>query len=245
MADIAIQLNLRKIPTKSGCVWESHTIRTILKNCNYVGKVRYAARDKKRAFEAEGLHEPIIEEKLFKQVQQLLSKSRKLNSTKKPLTANYYMGFLYCPDCGNKLLTHNDYRKRKDGTLRRVCSYRCEHGMYIGCTFKSVVHSKIDIAFEEYMKNISAFEPITEIDMVKKQEKIKTEQLLQVYMEKLGKLKSRESETLNLYIDGAVEFEEYRNMKSKIDNAIAEITVDLLERLDGDNQDGGDIIVIR
>ena len=58
--DIARALNARGIPTKENSIWQARTVQNVLTNCNYVGKVRYATKDEKRFFEADGHHEPII-----------------------------------------------------------------------------------------------------------------------------------------------------------------------------------------
>ena len=224
---IAKMLNMRKIPTKCGSLWRPTTVRDTLKNCNYIGKVRYAIDDKKRGFETKGLHEPIIETEVFEQAQQLLAKNRKITKTKKPLTANYYAGFLYCPDCGKKLNTHNQYNQMKDGNIKQRCSYVCEFAKCTDCTFRTVAQSKIERAFEEYMEKMPTLEPIEEIDIKQQQKQEKTKELLQAYTEKLNKLKSRENETLDLYIDGAIEFQEYRNMTTKIDKDKSEIQTEI------------------
>lgn len=63
MTQIATMLNLRKVPSKKGLLWNSKTVRLILTNVNYIGQVRYSVNNKDKYFEADGKHEAIIDEK--------------------------------------------------------------------------------------------------------------------------------------------------------------------------------------
>ncbi|MCL2285843.1 MAG: recombinase family protein [Firmicutes bacterium] len=57
---IAKNLNNRNIKTKQGKAWNNTTIKNLLTNPNYIGKVRYSILDKSRYFETEGKHEAIL-----------------------------------------------------------------------------------------------------------------------------------------------------------------------------------------
>ncbi|MCL2611275.1 MAG: recombinase family protein, partial [Defluviitaleaceae bacterium] len=227
LVGIAKILNIRKIPTKSNkekSIWRASTIREVLQNCNYIGKVRYAINDKKRNFETEGLHEPIIERELFNEAQKKMSKNKKITSTKKPRTENYYLGFICCPKCGIKLTTHGIYYKNKNGIEIYNCAYKCNNSKLKACDFGNIAHTKVNKAFEDYMEKMANIEEMDDIEIEGKQrEKQQIEELLKAYNEKLGKLKNRENEIMNLYIDGNIEFEEYRSMKNKVDTDKKEI----------------------
>ena len=84
LAAIARSLNIQKIPTKMGSIWNSGTIKGVITNCNYIGNVRYSLRDPNRNFETEGKHEAIISEELYNAAQVLIKKNGRTAPTKKP-----------------------------------------------------------------------------------------------------------------------------------------------------------------
>ena len=96
MNDIARRLNVRKIPTKQGSVWGIRSIRDMLKNCNYIGKIRHHMDDEKRSYTVDGRHEAIVEHEIFATAQKILGNSRKVTPRKKPREENYFSGFLKC-----------------------------------------------------------------------------------------------------------------------------------------------------
>jgi len=207
---IAKILNIRQVPTKFNTNWTANAVRDILQNCNYIGKVRYSVKDKKRNFETAGLHEPIIEEELFYEAKRIIEKNKKITKTKKPRTENYYLGFLYCPKCDGKLSTHGSYYKKKDGTEKYTSSYKCGRGQFKACDFGKVSHNKINIAFEKYMKRLKDIES-------KKKQRATPEIRQEILEETLNKLNHRENELWRLYIEGRIGFTEYKAVKNKLD----------------------------
>ena len=67
--DIAKTLTMRNIKTGSGNEWNASSVKYVLTNPIYIGKVRYSVRDENRYFEAEGKHEVIISEEIYNGVQ--------------------------------------------------------------------------------------------------------------------------------------------------------------------------------
>ena len=84
MNAIARELNERKIATKRGAIrWDITSIRLLLTNPTYIGKVRYAITDESRYFEVDGYHEPIIPGELFNLAQEKLQAMPRLSKTKR------------------------------------------------------------------------------------------------------------------------------------------------------------------
>jgi site-specific DNA recombinase len=168
---IARTLNAEKIPTKHNKWWGDGTIKDILQNPNYIGKVRYCIDDTSRYFEAEGHHEPIIEVDVFNQVQEKIGKMKKITKTKRPTIGAYFCGVLYCPECGGKFSTKWDYnyhnRVKKlngDGDFVSYAAYRCNKAIRGQCAMRNVInHAKLETAFEEYIA--TRYEDITETDV--------------------------------------------------------------------------------
>ena len=107
-ADVARLLNERGYRSKSGRAFTKDTIRDILRNQIYIGKVRYQETrrnsDGKRNFSApiewfDGKHEPVIDPELFERCQ----KVRDERSTHRQGPSKYrpYLlrGLIYCQRC--------------------------------------------------------------------------------------------------------------------------------------------------
>jgi site-specific DNA recombinase len=107
---IATELSMRNVKTSNDSRWTQASVKYILTNPLYMGKVRYSMKDENRYFEAEGKHEAIIPEEIFIGVQSKISKMQK-TVRKRPREENYFTGTLMCAVCGRKMTTHGEYRK--------------------------------------------------------------------------------------------------------------------------------------
>lgn len=118
---IARRLNEMGIPPRSGTVWTASTIRDILCNPTYIGKVRWGRRAVKKSMDngiivrhrprnedyilENGLHEPILSAEIFEQAQKFIEQRRSINpnpgdkKTKNPLS-----GLIICGKCGRKMV---------------------------------------------------------------------------------------------------------------------------------------------
>lgn len=242
-------LNLRKIPSKKGKLWDRKNLKNLLINATYIGKVRHFIDDEKHYVELEGLHEPIISEELFEQAASLAEKNKATSSTKKPVEQNYYLGFLYCARCGGRLSTHNRKTKLKDGSIQYHCSYRCQNNMLNGgCDMRGDInHKKVESAFLSYIDRIADLNVSDEIEM-EQTEAVhqKSDELIQSYTDKLQSLDKRHREIMDSYCDGGIDFESYRHMKNKLDSDKALIHAELAklenESISEDNIGHADIL---
>ena len=214
-------LNIRKVPTKLNVDWARKNVKNILKNCNYIGKVRYRIDDKEKYFEADGLHEPIITKELFDNAQRLLTNSPTACFTKQPKECNYYLGFLYCAKCGSRYSTHGRNVTLKDGTKKYVNAYRCENKTFGDCTSSQMSHKKVEEAFVKYISNVNDFEEvdITEIDTEKTLKT--TTDITDNLNKKIKQLKDKEREVMSLYVDNKIDFDNYKNISSTVQKEIS------------------------
>lgn len=117
---IACRLNDMKIPAPRGGKWKKDTIRVMLKNPHYDGKVTYGAKRETTLIEngvlvrktlaqtdyilAEGLHPAIVDHDIFVKAQEI----RANNPSAKvgyPLQ-NPFAGILKCAKCGRTIIQH-------------------------------------------------------------------------------------------------------------------------------------------
>ena len=111
--DIAQKLNLLGLKTMRGKRWIPATIRSILKNPTYIGKIVW-----KKSLRADGLHEPIIDIELFQKAQETIQ-NRYTPPTFDGTIKNPFAGILYCGICGFAM----SRRPYKNKPARYVC--RC------------------------------------------------------------------------------------------------------------------------
>jgi len=210
---IARNLNHRGIKPKLGDTWHHASIRGILTNPNYIGKVRYALDDAERYFEADGKHEPIISEELFNATQKKIGNVKRVAYTKRPKEDNYFCGVLYCGECGARLQTKADYKETPEGTKLVQRGYRCPNRSKGLCSISRINHNKMEVAFEDYMGNIEDFtiSPESLSEAKTKQENVNA-LIREEYENAIAKLIKREKELMSLYINERVSFENYEQM---------------------------------
>ena len=131
---ITNQLNKLSYKTKKGNDFSVGSIREILTNPVYIGKVRYNVRQnwsekRRRNINAnpiitDGIHEPIIDEGLWDKVQAIMEskkgKPSRIYDGEYPLT-----GILRCPKCGAGMVISRTTNKLADGTKKRIAYYCC------------------------------------------------------------------------------------------------------------------------
>ena len=131
---ITNKLNKLDYKTKKGNDFSVGSIREILTNPVYIGKVRYNVRQnwsekRRRNINAnpiitDGIHEPIIDEGLWDRVQAIMEskkgKPSRIYDGEYPLT-----GILRCPKCGAGMVISRTTNKLADGTKKRIAYYCC------------------------------------------------------------------------------------------------------------------------
>lgn len=217
--DIAKNLNERNIPTKENSVWIARSIRNMLTNCNYIGKVRYATKDEERNFEVQGNHEPIISNELYEEAQELISKISKKSYTKRPKEENYFSGVLYCAKCDARLVTHNDLYKNKSGEKIFKSGYRCSNYIRKTCSASNISQKNVETAFMDYIEQIEDFSAINEIQLEENRKaKDNNSKLIEKLNNQLKNLENKEKEILSSYVDNNLNFDRYIQLKDYIED---------------------------
>ena len=120
--------------SKRGNAFSTASIKEILKNPVYIGKIRYNVRqdwnEKRRKninpnpILVDGEHKAIIDDETWEKVQIILKDRSKTHNrvydSEFPLS-----GLLKCPACGASMTISRSYHKRKDGTKKVAEYYAC------------------------------------------------------------------------------------------------------------------------
>jgi len=239
LSAIAKAFNMQKIPSKMGSIWSAGTVKSVITNCNYIGNVRYCINDRDRHFETAGKHEAIITDDLYNAAQILIKKNARTAPTKKPVEENYFANFLFC-ECGEKYQGHATVYKTKTDGKATNHSFICRNRLLkAGCNSKAFTQNKLETALIEYF---SQYEEVFTTDSAEtarmEKEKQNTDAQIQKYSEKLRQLESREKEVMSRYINGEIEFDNYREMKKQLETDKDFIRAELAKYTDseGENQ---------
>lgn len=240
---IAQNLNHRNIKSKLGGVWGHASVRAVLTNPNYIGKVRYAMDDKERYFEAEGKHEAIISEELFYKAQSKMGKIQHKSHTKRPKADQYFSGTIYCGECGAKLLTHGEYKTTATGEKIINGGYRCPNRANGTCSNARFSHRKAESAFQEYMAGIPDITVTDETMLEEKSQQDSINGLIkEEYENAIVKIENKIKDVMSFYLKDRISFEEYETMMRTLASEKEEYT-ERLENIPTDPDE--DIILTR
>jgi len=171
---ITNQLNKLGYKTKKGNNFSVGSIRDILTNPVYIGKIRYNVRQnwsekRRRNINAnpiivDGIHEAIIDMKTWDKVQAVLEskkgKPSRIYDGEYPLT-----GLLRCPKCGAGMVIMRTTNTLVDGTKRRLVYYACGNWKNKGTAVCNSNTIRVDRANEYVFSKLS--ELISNPSMVK------------------------------------------------------------------------------
>ena len=148
---IAGELYQSKIQTRSGGLFNSSLVRKMLRNKIYIGKLvwnahhydktqktlkgaRYVKNDPSKVIESDGLHEPIVSEEIFYQVQALLDRNRKGNFVRRRIRDYSLSGVVRCAKCGAHYHGVSNVENHRTGEKRPYyrCSGRAQHNIKCG-----------------------------------------------------------------------------------------------------------------
>jgi site-specific DNA recombinase len=215
---IARKLNLLGVPTKTKTsTWQVKTVRNMLINCNYIGNVRYHIEKGVPEYEGSGVHEAIIPIELYEKAQRMIQKNAIANRTKRPNIENIFSGLLICGICGEKLVSHNIYDKLKNGTTELRIRYRCPMKYLGNCASHEMGIARVNQAFVAYIETIASLDA-SDLEQVEEQgqKERETEKKRAIYEENLRQLEAKRKEILGKYVENAIAFDDYSDMKKKL-----------------------------
>lgn len=216
------RVNKEGYKTKRNNEFAVATVRDILRNPVYIGKIRYNVRQdwsKKRRNNinpnpilSDGQHEPIIDMATWNKVQVILNerskKQNKIYHSEFPLT-----GILKCPVCGAGMTISRSTSKRKDGTKRILEYYSCGNWKNKGTAVCSSNGIRAEIADEYVLNKIMELinnKPILRkvVDNINRNKSSKLQptidELDRIIIE-INKLNCKKSKSIELFEDGILD----------------------------------------
>jgi site-specific DNA recombinase len=223
--------------TKKGNLFSTASVREILRNPIYVGKIRYNLRENwsekrrkginKNPIIVQGEHDPIITPELWEKVQKLYSqrsyKPIRNFSGSYPLT-----GILKCPICGSSMVAGRVKKKKKDGSYILHRYYHCGAWRNKGIAacrsngvradlVEEIVFNKI----KETLFNKTVLRDIVDHMNTKRKEVIKPlEDQLKHIDKALSGFENKKSKLFELYEDGVIGKDDLSERLKQISNSI-------------------------
>lgn len=221
MLSIAKRLRNESVPTKRGGNWNQSTIYSILTNPLYIGLVRYGIH-KQNGFHVSGKHiEPILDDSIYKNVQDLMTKRKKFQTRKYSSDDTYYFRVLKCDKCGGKYHARQQIQSGK-----KYITYAC-NGHYNGtCDAKGFSHKKIEQAFLDYLGKINDFsydESILDNKLTNNDDEIL------FIKEDINKLTIKRSNATKLFAEDKIDLDSLKEIQSIIDEKLNNFTDKLKE----------------
>ena len=143
LADLGLETPVTpKLPSKP---INKKMLHMILNNPYYKGIVTY------NGVQYEGRHEPIIDEKTWDQVQEILRSH--INGERTRIHEHYLKSTVYCGRCGARLIIHNAKSHSGDRYPYFVCSSK--HNKRNDCKQRSILIDEIAEKIEELYERIS------------------------------------------------------------------------------------------
>ena len=230
---ITNQLNKLGYKTKKGNDFSVGSIREILTNPVYIGKVRYNVRQnwsekRRRNINAnpiitDGIHEPIIDEGLWDKVQAIMEskkgKPSRIYDGEYPLT-----GILRCPKCGAGMVISRTTNKLADGTKKRIAYYCCGAWKNKGTSVCNSNTIRVDKANEyvftkisELLSNEKMVETIVNNINKERHKKINpAKKELERIDKELEKIDRKKTKLLEAYEEDLISKEEFKERKDEL-----------------------------
>ena len=215
LVTIARELNENGYRTRRGNKFENRTVRYILKNPVYIGKIRWTPtgkanhrKDNKDTLIIDGTHEPIISQEIFDEVQKRLSKNTvkymREGSAREPFMLQ---GLVRCSACGATLCMSANHKSLQCYAYAHgKCSV--SHSISLD-KINQLVTDTIDRCIENSEFNI-------EFTSEKKSSDENIPLLISREEKKLERIK-------DAYENGVYTLEEYKQSRDSVMNKISEL----------------------
>jgi len=209
---------VRKVANKRGFEVSRSYFWTMIRNPLYCGKLFIPAYKGEEAHFVKSVHEVIISEELFYNVQDIINgKKRSTVASNKQMDELPLRGFLTCSKCGGKLTG-----SASKGKIKRYFYYHCQPGCKERfradlANEKAVVQlQKISVKKEA----LKLYQIILEKEL-KKGNRETSEEKQKVNIE-IKKNQDRIHNAEKMMLDGQLDITEYRSIKNKYESLIKE-----------------------
>ena len=221
---IAKLFNAEKVPTKRGGHWASSTIKSILENPLYLGKVRYGVTEKlkDKSFTVDGNNiEPIVDIDKWNRANSIVATRKHYCVRRYPSENSYYFHIIKCGKCGGNISAR---QQTQHGKL--YITYRCNNSARGFCECGGFSHTKVEESFLKYLESLEIMKPDKSI---MKENKVLNEnkKKIQNLNNQIAKLNNRKKKIRTQFINELLGIDDYREMSNEIDNSLKSLNTSL------------------
>lgn len=218
MRKLAQKLSMEGFTTKKGYPINHKSIEHILQNPIYMGEFYWAGKLYK------GKHKPIIDKKLYNDVQKMFSNPLRSKERKEEAT---YTGIFRCGACGKMITVERQKGAHKSGEYiyYRCGNNECKQHYYIN-------EIKLDKFISEILKDINInqeYEPLIQKNLIELH-KIKTSEetvrLKKIHKE-IEETKYLSNNLLDKYLEGKINDEIYQTKSKELTSRLEDLEVEL------------------
>lgn len=212
---IVCKLNDMDINSTKGGLWSDRTIKLILHNPTYIGKVRFTVGGMKRDFYNpntqlfDGVHEPIIDIDTWNKAQELNLKRREIYSKymkPAPKHEHWLRGILKCGDCGGSLVKiKNASRTKSHFQCTGYVKGKCKRSHFIR---EDVV---VSLILEQIKKD---YTDKVDINIVEKEPEYNND--IDIILKQIKKIEDKEHRVKMAYENGIDSIDEYKENKNRL-----------------------------
>jgi site-specific DNA recombinase len=211
------QAELRMTLYKKGIKISRSNFSRLLRNSLYIGKIIVPKNEEEPMVIVEGLHEALITEKLFLEVQQMLAKSnkiRKLPTYKSMRMELPLRGMISCSKCGEKLTGS----RSKSATGRHYFYYHCNY-----CAKERYPVDLVNDTFEGILGDFTFTKMSSEIYNLMVKELLDTDskdsKSKQLHLQnRLDEVLSRIEKLQDLLVDNKIDHQQYSDTMTRYSN---------------------------
>lgn len=254
--EIAKKLTSMQVPTLTGKPeWNRATVKDILQNNLYAGKIRWYRRKRSKEYEAgaiskkkrrqlsedylivDGKHPAIISQEMFDKAQTLFSGQTpvKANET----VVNPLARIMFCKNCG-KAMAYQGYKHKKGKTTPRFV-----HRESTVCNAKSAPADQVMDALIQTLKMYIADFEFKKTNEAERQEKTRHAEMIATMQKELETLKIQRSGLFDKLERGIYTDDEFLERKAVLTDRIEKMEAAILEesKKKPDNVDYGEKII--
>ncbi len=150
---IANLFNSKNVSTKRGGHWSASTIKSIINNPLYIGKVRYGlGKNKKdKTFTVDGKNiDAIIDTDKWNLANKIVKTREKYIVRRYPNENSYFYHTIKCGNCGGSISARNQTQNGKT-----YVTYRCNNSYKGICKSGGFSHKKMEMMFVNYLDKLN------------------------------------------------------------------------------------------
>lgn len=212
---------VRKMACVNGLQCSRNNFWKLVHNPIYCGIIRVpATRNEEEQF-VKAIHEPLISESLFRQVQQIITKDRNKRGKNEALKYLFPLrGFLFCPLCGHKITGSVSQGKRLKYPYYHCTSYKCKgrfRAEALNSCYEEMIN-KIHLRPEVY----ELFSLVLEDDNIFTYRREQSDELRKI-KDAISKQEARISKARKYFLDEKIDLNDFVKLKKEHDQILAQL----------------------